>query len=148
MKQQMMVIALVIALAAGGGGFFAGTKYQQTKRGQFFTRGSANFSGRGAGTMMGTGNGMRGGLRPVGGEIMKTDAKSITVKLPDGSSKIILLSEKTQINKASEATTSDLTSGAQVAVFGSENADGSVTAQNIQINPILRRMEESTPSAK
>ncbi|MFZ5535812.1 MAG: hypothetical protein ACOY3M_06715 [Patescibacteria group bacterium] len=147
MKQQMMVIVLGVAIAAGGG-FFAGTKYQQTKRGQFFTRGSANFSGRGAGTMMGTGNGMRGGLRPVGGEIMKTDAKSITVKLPDGSSKIILLSEKTQINKASEGTISDLISGTQVAVFGSENADGSVTAQNIQINPILRRMEESTPSAK
>jgi len=63
---------------------------------------------------------------------------TITVKLEDGSSKIILLSEKTSINKASEGSITDLTAGEKVAVFGTTNADGSVTAQNIQINPVAR----------
>lgn len=72
---------------------------------------------------------------PTAGEIIGADEKSITVKLQDGSSKIVLLSEKTQINKAEKATKEDLKKGEKVAVFGTENPDGSVTAQNIQLNP-------------
>jgi len=72
---------------------------------------------------------------------------TITVKLPDGSSKIILLSEKTSINKASEGSVADLVVGEKVAVFGTTNTDGSVTAQNIQINPVARNLE-AIPSTK
>ncbi|MCL4366320.1 DUF5666 domain-containing protein [Patescibacteria group bacterium] len=72
------------------------------------------------------------------------DLKSITVKLSDGSSKIILLSAQTQLNKAEVAAKSDLAVGERVAVFGSVNSDGSVNAQNIQLNPQRRG---STPSA-
>jgi len=43
--------------------------------------------------------------------------------------------EKTQINKASEAAKEDLVVGETVAVFGQENQDGTVTAENIQLNP-------------
>jgi hypothetical protein len=57
--------------------------------------------------------------------------------LPDGSTKIVLLSDTTTVNKATTGTLSDLTKGQQVAVFGQENSDGSVTAQTVQINPIL-----------
>lgn len=69
---------------------------------------------------------------------LASDDKSITVKLQDGSSKIILITDKTVINKAAEATKDDLKGGEKVAVFGEINSDGSVTAQNIQLNPILR----------
>lgn len=58
--------------------------------------------------------------------------------MQDGSSKIVLFSDKTEINKAAEATKEDLKVGEKVAVFGTENSDGSVTAQNIQLNPQLR----------
>jgi len=54
------------------------------------------------------------------------------------SSKIVLLSDGTQINKAETVDKSELKSGVKVAVFGTENSDGSVTAQNVQVNPILR----------
>ena len=82
----------------------------------------------------------RGGMfgRPVSGEITAVDANSVTVKLADGGSKIVILSEKTTVNKASESSKEDLKEGVKVAAFGSENADGSVTASNIQINPVER----------
>ncbi|MBI3342938.1 hypothetical protein HY032_02180, partial [Candidatus Gottesmanbacteria bacterium] len=40
--------------------------------------------------------------------------------------------------KAQSATKSDIQTGQTVAVFGSENADGTVTAQSIQLNPQFR----------
>jgi len=134
MKQNIIAVILLVTVIAGAGGFFAGTKYQQNKRGQFMTQ---TGNGTRPGGMMNpqSGNGQRGGFRPVSGEIIKSDATSVTVKLTDGSSKIILLTEATQINKAETGTAEDLTAGTMVAVFGSENADGSVTAQNVQVNP-------------
>ena len=145
MKKQLPVF-LVIAILFAGGGFFGGMKYQQKRglqniRQQFgngqFQRGngSANISGqpRQAGNRMGG--------RSVAGEILSQDEKSLTVKLPDGSSKIVLFSESTTVNKATEGTKDDLKVGEQVVVFGTENTDGSVTAQNIQLNPALRGKE-------
>ncbi len=145
MKKQIPSL-LLIAVIFAGGGFFGGMKYQQKRglqniRQQFgggqFQRGngSANISGqpRPAGNRMGG--------RGVTGEILNRDEKSLTVKLPDGSSKIVLLSESTTINKATAGTREDLKTGEQVVVFGTENTDGSVTAQNIQLNPAFRGKE-------
>ena len=96
------------------------------------------------GGMMGQGRRFGGqagaGFRPVAGEILSMDDKFITVKLPDGSSKIVLFSDKTAIDKSATGTKEDLTVGMRVAVFGQDNSDGSVTAQNIQLNPMFRGM--------
>ncbi|MCL5090523.1 MAG: DUF5666 domain-containing protein, partial [Patescibacteria group bacterium] len=72
----------------------------------------------------------------VRGEIISSDDKSITVKLNDGSSKIVFFSEKTEYVKSATAAKSDLKSGNTVMIMGSTNSDGSITAQNIQINPL------------
>jgi len=149
MKQTQILIPVVItALVAGGAGFFGGMKYQQSQRAAAFQQ----FAGRGGGVGgrggSGTfGQGGRGqGFRPVAGEILKADDTSITVKLNDGSSKIILVTNSTTINKAANATKSDLTVGEKVAVFGMDNSDGSVTAQTIQLNPMMRVGNQATPS--
>ncbi len=126
------MVALLLVII-GGGSFFAGTKYQQSQTAKAFGQ---RLGGQGGGRQPGQfAGGARGGLRPVNGEIISQDDKSITVKLTDGSSKIVLLSDKTTINKAAEAKKEDLKTGEKVAVFGQENADGSVTAQSVQINP-------------
>lgn len=127
----MIGLLLIVALAVGAAGFFVGTKYQAGQTGNL--RSNA-FGGRGFGGS-GAGGAGRQGFRPVQGNILSADDKSITVKLADGSTKIILLTDKTQINQASKAMTSDLKVGAPVAVFGTTNADGSVTAQSVQLNP-------------
>ena len=124
-----MIITVILVLIVGGGAFFGGMKYQQSKQPNF----SRQFAGQGV--RMGQGQIQdRADFRPVSGEIISSDEKSITVKLQDGSSKIVLFSEKTVINKAAEATKDDLKVGEKVAVFGQENSDGSVTATQIQLN--------------
>ena len=133
MKKNSMIITIILVIAVGAGAFFAGMKYQQSKR-------QASFSGQfGQGQGQRTGMGAnRMGFRPVNGDIISSDDKSITVKLQDGSSRIVLLSDKTVYFKSSTGLKSDLKIGDKVAAFGTENSDGSVTAQNIQLNPIFR----------
>jgi len=133
-----IIIAAAIALIIGGaGGFFGGLTYQKSKAsrtaGQF-----ANFRGGNLPSGAIRGNfgsaGRNGGFRPVNGEILSVDANGITVKLVDGSSKVILISDKTAIEKTSAASKTDLTVGKKVNVFGTEDSSGIVTAQNVQIN--------------
>ena len=133
----MIVIAAVVALALG---FFGGMQYQKSQSRTFFAQG--NFGSQGGsgarGGRFGNGGGGNGANRPITGDIISADDKSITVKLQDGSSKIVLITNTTTINKASEGTKTDLTTGARVAAFGTTNTDGSMTAQNIQLNPMMR----------
>jgi hypothetical protein len=130
MKNQL-IISVIALLLVGTGAFFGGIKYQQSKAAAFGRqmgmRGNGNFRSQD-----------NSNFRPVNGEVINTDEKSITVKLQDGSSKIILVSSSSTINKTETGTSADLTEGTMVMVFGSENSDGSITAQNIQINPTFR----------
>lgn len=139
MKNNLF-LAIIVAVIVGAVGFYAGMKYQQSKRpnftGQFFNR-------QGNGQRNGTGQNNRMGFRPVNGEIISADDKSITVKAQDGSSKIVFISDTTTVSKSSTGSKADLKVGETVGVFGIENTDGSVTAQSIQLNPILRRNNPS-----
>jgi len=139
---KYILVVAILLIAFGGGGFYVGMKYQQNQRGRF----SSQFNN----SQGGQNNQARGrmGLRPVAGEIISKDDKSITVKLQDGGSKIVLLSDSTSINKASEGSKDDLKTGEQVAVFGTDNSDGSVTAQNIQLNPQNRGMFNQHPGGQ
>lgn len=136
MKNKNLIVTILFLVIVAGGAFFGGMKYQQSKQSARFRQ----FAGE-AGP-----NGQRGGVvnqagfRPVAGEIISSDSNSITVKLQDGSSKIVLLNDKTSINKAADATKDDLKVGETVSVFGQQNSDGSVTAQNIQLNPVFRNL--------
>ncbi len=136
MKNNYWIITVLLIIIIGGGAFFGGMKYQQSKQPSFARQSGST---QGIRTGQGQGNGNRQDFRPVSGEIIGSDDKSITVKLTDGSSKIVLISSTTAINKADTATKDDLKTGTKVAVFGQTNSDGSVTAQNIQLNPVLRQ---------
>lgn len=149
MNSKTILITLAVALVVGAGSFFVGMKYQQSRVNSQFGQfrqfagsgqrqnGNANFP---------AGSVNRQNFRPVAGEITAADDKSITVKLADGSSKIVILAASTEINKAGTASASELKVGEKVSVFGTVNSDGSVTAQNIQLNPILREFGGPTPT--
>ncbi|RJQ36982.1 hypothetical protein C4559_04630 [Candidatus Microgenomates bacterium] len=123
------IITIVLLIIVGIGAFFGGTKYQESKTSN--NRQAQVFRQR----MGGTGG---QNFRPVRGEILSKDDKSLTVKLPDGSSKIVFLSGKTVFLKSSTGSKDDLKSGENVVAMGTENSDGSITAQDIQINPPVK----------
>lgn len=145
MKNNSIAIIIVVAIIVGAGGFFAGMKYQQSQRPSFGGQFAGNFTGRGQ-----NGGQPRGGANAsrVMGDIISSGNNTVTVKLADGSSKIILLSSSTQINKAVSASTTDLTTGTTISVFGTTNSDGSVTASDIQINPGIRGQPGASPASQ
>ncbi|OGH07544.1 MAG: hypothetical protein A2171_01480 [Candidatus Levybacteria bacterium RBG_13_35_9] len=140
-----LIIGVIVALILGGvSGFLGGVQYQKSQQPQI---GALNrqFGQTGSGTFR-QGQFQRNGMIPVSGEIIDADDKSITIKLEDGSSKIVLISDDTMINKASEGSKEDLKTGEMVAAFGITNSDGSVTAQSIQLNPQVRIFQRTSPT--
>lgn len=145
MDKKIIGAVVVSVIIAGGGGFFGGMKYAQSKgaagslknlsadqRQQQFQQIRGGQNGTTAGTRR-AGNGQGGGF--LSGDVLSKDDKSITIKLPDGSTKIVFYSGTTSVGKAVVGTAADLSNGQQVTVAGTTNADGSVTAQQIQIRP-------------
>lgn len=143
MKKILPVIGLLILV--GGGSFYGGMKYADSKRAAAIgvRGGAANFRNVAGGAARGTGAGgnVRGGS--ASGEILSKDNTSLTIKLRDGGSQIVFFSSSTQIMKSSAGTAADLKAGENVVVNGSANSDGSVTAQSIQLRPVM-----ATSSAK
>src|SRR4030042_4497859 len=138
--KNINVLTVILLLFALGLGYFLGTKYPigQKTSGTTFNK----FRGQNDDTrnrQTGTNNQGRigNGNRPLTGEIIGSDDKSITVKLTDGSSKIVFFSENVSINKTDPGSKSDLVKGIKVGIFGSENTNGSYTAQSIQLNPLF-----------
>ena len=73
------------------------------------------------------------GVIPVHGQISATGNNTITVKLHNGSSKIIDLTGQTKVNTITKGSASDLKTGSDVTAVGITNSDGSITARNITI---------------
>ena len=144
MKNNIVVIAILALLVGGAAGAFGGIQYQKNQRPSF--AGGTGFTARTGTVAMGA----RGrNANGAAGTILSVDKNSMTVKLNDGSSKIVLLTSTTAINKAATASASDLTTGETVSAFGTTNTDGSITATNVQINPMTRapNAPNGTPGA-
>ena len=137
-KSNVLPVVIITLVISGTLGFFGGMKYQQgktTARFAGFNNDRGQFMQRNGGP---SGNGAN--FQPVNGEIINSEDTSITVRLQDGSSKIVLLSDSTSINKAESGLKEDLKTGEKVMVIGTSNSDGSVSAQSIQLNPPERIM--------
>ncbi len=134
-KNTIMIIAAVLIALAAVGGFLGGMQYQKGNTSSNLTQGG-NGTFRQRSGMMGQ-NGQN--FRPVRGQVLSLDSNSLTVKLLDGSTKIIILSGNTAFLKAAKASQSDLKTGDTVNVIGTQNSDGSLTAQDVQINPLTNQ---------
>lgn len=145
-----LIVPIVVLLAGLGVGFGGGYFYRNYLLSQ--TRGNFAVLGANGQRFVGNRTGTQGSMMNrggVSGSILSMDDKSITVKLADGSSKIVLFSTSTTYSNTVSSSKTDLKTGAEVAVFGATNSDGSVTATSIQINPAFGRPQVSpTPIAK
>jgi hypothetical protein len=153
-KQTLiLVISILVGLGVGfGGGYFVrGLAASKARSGfaatgvngvpsgfQRYTGSGTRAAGQGA-----AGSARMAGGGAVNGTILSTDAKSLTVKMADGSTKIVLLSGSTAYSNTQAAAQGDLKTGSTVAVFGTANSDGSVTATTVQINPMSFRLQGS-----
>lgn len=122
---KLSPLVIVLVLVGVGIGFFAGLKFEQSKSP---SSGSSGFTFRQR----------SGSFRPVRGQILSADTKSITIKLADGSTKIILIPSSANILQTEKASASALKKDEAVVVIGTENSDGSITAQDVQLNPRIR----------
>lgn len=147
MKNKMIwFVVLAVVLIAGA--FYGGMMYGQTpqalqslsaaQRQQLFAGARGANGAAGAGSRMGgAANRANGAGGFANGEIIAQTDKNITVKLRDGSSKIVLLADNTKINKSVAGQKTDLATGSQVTVNGTANSDGTITAEGVTIMPVL-----------
>jgi hypothetical protein len=140
MNKKYLIIGIILVVLIGAGSFYAGMQYEKNQK-----RMPGNFQEFNNGT---GGNGQKrlgnqnGGFTI--GDIISRDDKSVTVKLANGSSKIIFFGDSTKVNKTADGTLSDLQVGTGVMITGTSNQDGSITAQSIQIRPSMSNPEAQT----
>ena len=149
-KKNHIISMVAVIIVVAGAAFYGGMLYGASKSTQASLQGAKGMaggfgggqrSGGAAGQGQGGPGGQRGGANggAVGdfasGQITAKDDTSVTVKMRDGSSKIIFFSGSTGIDKSVSGTGSDLSVGQQVTVTGKSSPDGSLTAQTIQIRP-------------
>ncbi|MBP9717987.1 hypothetical protein KBD59_01700 [Candidatus Gracilibacteria bacterium] len=143
MKKNVITWGVIIVVV-GVIGFFGGMRYGQSRSTSDVEQRFAQFGANGgagafrAGGMMGrggTGGGMNGsGL--VMGTVLSKDDKSITLQMRDNGSRIVFFSDTTDITHSVKGTPTDVAVGSTIAVSGTTNSDGSLTAQTLQIRPM------------
>lgn len=147
MVNQNIIVACVISAAlAGGVGYKVGTSNFAFGR---FSNSNEKLGGRGG--MMQVNSNIRGqntnsaGQGTMGrggaltGEVSAKDGKTLTLKLTDGSSRIVILSDTTTYRAAVESSLDKVEVGTNVAAFGTISTDGSTVATSIEINPLSLR---------
>ena len=131
-KLRPVVVPVIVALIITTGlGFFGGMKYGASRA--IASVDSRGFGSGGIAARRDYGGRMQGNFTV--GDIVAKDDKSITVSIRGGGSKIVFFSDATQIMKSAAGALSDLQVGEQVTAMGTQNSDGSITAQSIQIRP-------------
>lgn len=122
------------------GAFYGGIQYGQSN--SMAAAGNAirfgNFSGTNRQFSDGTTTrpaGIRNSGGMILGEILSKDENSLTVKLMDGGSRIVLLGKDTQVMENTEGSLDDLLVGTEIAVNGMTDQEGIISASTIQIRP-------------
>lgn len=150
MDKKTIIVVCVTAILVGGGTFYSGMRYAQNKTSARSSQGNfqdlRNLSPEERQARLQQMGGAQRGLRGNGdlsaGEIIAKDDTSVTIKLRDGGSKIVFISDTTEIAKSANGTKDDLLVGTAITAIGAQNQDGSISARSIQIRPALPRPQQ------
>lgn len=72
------------------------------------------------------------GSKMIVGQIEKIDGNQLVINVPDGGTRLVMLSASTSVSRIASATAADLIAGVNAAVSGTEEG-GLVIAKTIQI---------------
>ncbi|MFA6099368.1 MAG: hypothetical protein WC750_00640 [Patescibacteria group bacterium] len=133
-NSSIIAIAIVCLLLGGAAGYLVTTTFLKPG-GNIRSFNGANL-GNGQGR---TGARANGGM--IAGELLKKDDGSLSIKLRDGSSKLVLTTSSTETLTMATGTLASLKVGENVIVNGTQNADGSLTANTVQTNPTGAMMQ-------
>jgi hypothetical protein len=132
---------VVLVVASFFVGNWYGSKKGKTTFGANNLRAGAQFGAKGPGGQIPVNrNGARAGVGAGGltrGEVVTKDANTITLKLIDGGSKVLLYSTSTLVNKTVNGSLDDIKVGENLMVTGDVNSDGSITAKSLQLVPVI-----------
>lgn len=141
LKQIFSVSTIIIAIITLAAGFAGGVFYQKSKVPSFARNGQFQMAGGNSSNRSGTKSGNGSGApnqrimsRGISGEITNIDGSSITIKTPDGGSKIVMISDSTVVNQATAVDKTNLKVGLPITISGDQNTDGTVTGKIININ--------------
>ena len=127
MSKKLITIILISHLIAIGVGVYGGMKYGQSKS-PLSNLSRQNFQNLSPEQRQQLSQGRTGGgtgANFLSGEVITKDEQSLTLKMSDGSSKIVFFSDSTQISKTTEGSIGDVEVGKQIMVSGDQNSDGS-----------------------
>ena len=116
--KKINLVQIILAVIIFAVGITTGYLYQKSQTPKFPTRGQMNQR--------------KLPNRPNMGEVISFDDKSVTIKTVEGSSRIIIISNSTTYTQTTPADKNLLKVGSQISIIGTDNSDGSVTAQTIQ----------------
>lgn len=135
-KKISLVLSVGLMIVIAGGAFYGGYLYGGKSKQSAMPGGfNGQFAQRSQDGSNANSNRTRSASGFVNGEILKKDDKSLTIKMIDGGSKTVYLSDKTSITKSVDGASDDLEVGKTVMVNGTTASDGSTVAQYIQIRP-------------
>lgn len=135
MKKEIPIFIISLVVVSGVS-LFIGTKISNSKSAPNFRSGMpSGFGNNQYGLQQGSGivSNRLMGQNMVNGDILSKDDSGITIKLRDGGSKIIFVSNTTTVYKSVEGTKDDLIVGESVVVNGKTNTDGSISATSIDL---------------
>ena len=145
-KDKTLIVGIASLLVGIGGGFLGGMKYESGKTIPLASIPGSNGLPRNPNTPQNGGpptdatGGRSGALM---GQIAAKDNGTLTIKMPDGSSKTVTYTGASTVTKTENVSVSDLVSGQQIRANGKVASDGSIAAQAIQIIP----EDQALPSA-
>lgn len=150
-KMFIIIIALIVV---GGGAFYGGLTLGKTQssQGQMNMPDAGNFAGR-SGMDRGSFGGVPGNVSRtedsvnLRGGVLSVDDGSIVLELTDnGGSKIVMLSDSTQILETKAVGAEELTEGQSVIVMGTLNDDGTVSASNVMLRDTSAELMMTPPA--
>ena len=141
--KNIFLIIFITVLISGGAAFYGGTEYARSVDSRGLEAGFWNLNPEerqqrfrdlqtNAGNSQLEHRTIRGENGFVSGEIIFKDDQSVTVKLPEGGSKIVFLSGETSVTKNATSSVQDLHVGDVITAAGSANEDGSLSAKSVQ----------------